>query len=152
MFGKKLPEYFRFESWILVLIVVVFLARLGLSLSGTPFSVNRWVSINIVLLVGLLYCSVAVHTRRFGSYSQLFGLLLMQGFLAHILIALGIVLGIVTGTDNAYTVPEVFGGANGRNVGHAAAHLIASVLFAGVAWLIGSAILFVTKKVARQDQ
>src|SRR6516164_500481 len=106
MFGKKLPEYFRFESWILVLIVVVFLARLGLSLSGTPFSVNRWVSINIVLLVGLLYCSVAVHTRRFGSYSQLFGLLLMQGFLAHILIALGIVLGIVTGTDNAYTVPE----------------------------------------------
>jgi hypothetical protein len=31
MFGKKVKEYLRFERWILILIVVVFALRLGLS-------------------------------------------------------------------------------------------------------------------------
>jgi len=34
MFGKKLGEYVRFERWILILIVVAFALRLGLSLAG----------------------------------------------------------------------------------------------------------------------
>ena len=34
MFGKKVKEYVRFEQWILILIVVVFALRLGLSLAG----------------------------------------------------------------------------------------------------------------------
>jgi hypothetical protein len=43
MFEKKLSEYVRFESWVLILIVVVFLARLGLSLRGSSFEQIRWV-------------------------------------------------------------------------------------------------------------
>ena len=64
MFGKKLSDYVRFESWILVLIVAAFLIRLGLSLNGSSFTQIRWVSINIVLLLGLIYCAIAVHIRR----------------------------------------------------------------------------------------
>ena len=46
MFGKKVEEYVRFERWILILIVVVFALRLGLSLAGvgeakTPINL-RW--------------------------------------------------------------------------------------------------------------
>src|SRR5262245_53335563 len=148
MFGKKFSEYVRFQRWILILIVIVWAARLAISLSGTPFATTRWVSINLVLLLGLVYCSVAVHTSHFGSYKQLLGLLFLQQMTAHFLIALGIVLAIATGTPNAYTAPEVFDGSDGANWLHVLAHGVAAFVVPLVAWLIGSIILFVTKKVA----
>jgi len=147
MFGKKISEYVQFERWILILIVVVFALRLGLSLAGTSFSLAKWVSINLVRLVGLIYCSVAVHTTGFGSYKQLFGLLFLQNVLAHILIACGIILGVITATDNIFTIPEVSGGNNGRTVIHAVIHLVAAVIVPIFFWLVGSVILFATKKV-----
>ena len=146
MFGKKLSDYVRFMRWILILVAVVFLIRLAISQSGTPFEQARWVSINIVLLLGLFYSSVAVHTSGFGSYKQLLGLLLVQNAFAHWLIAAGIIVGIISGTNNIYTIPEVTGGSDGRTWLHVFAHLIAGPLAALVAWLIGSGILFVTKK------
>ena len=147
MFGKKWSEYIRFERWILILIAVVWAVRLGLSLTGTSFSTVRWVSINIVLLGGLVYCSVAVHTSGFGSYKQLLALLFLQTAFAHLLIGVAIILGIVTGTTNAFTTPEVFGGNNGANWFHVLAHLIAAFILPLISWLIGSAILFATKKI-----
>ena len=73
MFGKKFSEYVQFERWILILVAAAFVIRLGLSLAGTSFVQTRWVSINIVLLIGVIFCSVAVHTTGFGSYKQLYG-------------------------------------------------------------------------------
>ena len=81
MFGKKVKEYVRFERWILILIVVVFALRLGLSLAGVPvggniaaldgnYKATEWVSINLVLLVGILYCAIAVQTTGFGTYKH----------------------------------------------------------------------------------
>jgi hypothetical protein len=146
MFGKKFSEYVRFERWILVLVAIAFVARLTISLAGTSFTETRWVSINLVLLAGLIYCAVAVHTTGFGSYKQLFGLMLVQNAFAHLLITFGIILGIVTGRENAFTVPEVSGGGNGATWLHAVAHLAAAILAAVVAWLIASVILFITKQ------
>src|SRR5262245_22639044 len=147
MFGKKFSEYIQFQKWILILIVVVFALRLGLSLAGMPVSQARWVSINLVLLVGLVYCSIAVQTRHFGSYRHLYGLLLVQTVLAHLLIALGIILAVLTGTQNIYTAPEFFGGGNGANFGHAALHVVAGFIAPIISWAIGSIILFITKRV-----
>jgi len=149
VFGKKLSEYIQFDRWILILIAVVFAIRLGMSLAGTSFTLTRWVSINIVLLLGLVYCSVAVHSSGFGSYKQLFGLLLVQWVPAHLLIASAIVLGIITGVDNAYTLTEVSGGGDGKTWLHVFAHTIVGFIRAAIAWLIGSVILFVTKKTTR---
>ena len=146
MFGKKFSEYIRFDLWILILIAVVWAARLGISMAGTPFATTRFVSINIVLLLGLIYCSVAVHTTGFGSYKQLFGLLLILNVVAHVLIATGIIIGMVTGTTNAFTTPEVSGGTNGATLFHALLHVIVSPIAALMAWLVGSVILAVTKK------
>jgi hypothetical protein len=149
VFGKKFQEYIQFQRWILILIAAVFVIRLGLSFAGMPMSQARWVSINLVLLVGLMYCSVAVHTRGFGSYKQLFGLLLVQTAFAHLLIAAGIILGIVSGTDNIYTVPEVFGGSNGRNWPHVLAHVLGAIVLPVFAWLVGSVILFLAKRLKK---
>src|ERR1700688_206156 len=147
MFEKKLADFIRFEKWILILIAAMWAVRLAVSLTGASFTVTRWFSINIVLLVGLIYCSIAVHTAGFGSYKQLLGLLFIQTAFAHLLIATGIAIGIVTGKDNAYTAPEVFGGSDGRTGVHIAAHLIAAVILPLITWLIGSVILFATKRV-----
>src|SRR5215813_5591423 len=146
MFGKKFSEYIQFERWILILVAAAFVIRLALPMAGTSIASTRWVSINIVLLIGLIYCSVAVYTRRFGGYKQLYGLLLIQTVFAHSLIALGIILGIITGTDNIYTAPEFFGGNSGRNWIHVLMHIIAAVVLPLIVWLIGSAILFATKR------
>src|SRR4029434_2854421 len=120
MFGKRFEDYVRFEWWILVLILAAFLVRLGLSLNGASFSQIRWISMNLVLLFGLIYCAVAVHVCKFGAYRQLFGLLLVQTVFSHTLIALAIVLSIVTGTPNVFTAPEVSGGADGAGWGDGA--------------------------------
>jgi hypothetical protein len=149
MFGKKLSEYVYFVRWILILVAVAFVIRLGISIAGTPFTETRWFSINLVLLVGLIYCSIAVHTSGFGSYKRLFGLLLVQNVFAHTFIALRIAIAIVTGKENAFTVPEVSGGGNGASWFHALIHLVVGFIVPVFAWIIGSAILFVTKKLSR---
>jgi hypothetical protein len=166
MFGKKVKEYVRFERWILILIVVVFALRLGLSLAGVskaeyPFITTtgiqtplpkgtEWVSINLVLLVGILYCAIAVQTRGFGTYKHLFPLLLIQTTIAHWLVGMGIILGIVTGHNNVFTAVEHCGvcGADGLSWGHAFGHIVITPpLVSLVSWLPASAILFVTRKV-----
>jgi hypothetical protein len=148
VFGKKLSEYIRFESWVLILIAVVWAVRLGISLAGTSFASTRWVSINIVSLLGLIWAAVAVQTSGFGSYKQLLGLYFFQAIVQHWLIALAILFAIVTGTQNVYTAPEVSGGGDGANWIHFVAHAVAAALVIPfVMWLFGSIILFVTKRV-----
>ena len=162
MFGKKVKEYVRFERWILILIVVVFALRLGLSLAGVSnggntrlrwygdYKATEWVSINLVLLVGILYCAIAVQTTGFGTYKHLFPLLLFQTTIAHWLIGMGIILGIVTGHNNIFTALEHCGvcGADGLKWGHAFGHIVViPPLVSLISWLPASAILFVTRKV-----
>jgi hypothetical protein len=146
MFGKSLSAYVRFQRWILILIVLAFAIRLGASLAGVPNEATKWISVNLALFVGLLYCSVAVHTRGFGSYKQLFGLLLVQTFVAEILIALAIVFGILTATDSIYTAPEYFGGNDGKTWVHVLLHLVGWIPGALFGWLFGSLILLVTRR------
>jgi len=77
---------------------VVFALRLGLSLAGvskaeypvmtrtgipTIPQATEWLSMNLVLLVGILYYAIAVQTRGFGTYKHLFPLLLFQATIAH---------------------------------------------------------------------
>lgn len=149
MFGKSVGQYLSFQKLFLVAIVVVFLVRLALSLAGTPNATTKWVSVTVVLLLGVFYYGVAVHTRGFGSYKQLYPLLLFQSLLGEGLVALAIVLGIVTGQDNIYTAPEYSGGGEGKTWLHVFAHLVvAAVILPLVSWAISSLVLLVTKKVA----
>ena len=63
-----------------------------------------------------------------------------------IALGLGIALGILTGTDNIYTAPEFFGGSSGRNWSHVLAHVFAVLIVPLIGWLVGSVILFITKR------
>ena len=114
MFGKTLTQYLGFQKVVLVLIVLAFLVRLTLSLAGTPNSVAKWISVTVLLLAGVLYYGVAVYTSGFGSYKQLYPLVLFQSVLGEGLVALAVALAIVTGRDNIYTRPSTAGAATAR--------------------------------------
>jgi hypothetical protein len=149
MFGKKLSDYLRFQGWVLALIVVLGFIRLALSLAGVPNATVKWFSITAAMLVGLVYYAVAVHTKGFGSYKQLYGLLLIQSIVTESIPIVAILLAMVTGQDNIYVAPEYSGGGDGKNWGHVLGHVfVGAIVLPLVGWLLGSAILFVTKRVA----
>ena len=55
-------------------------------------------------------------------------------------------MAVVTSVDNIYTAPEFFNKQNGRNLTDVFLHGVA-VLVPLISWAIGSAILFVTKRI-----
>jgi hypothetical protein len=149
MFGKTVNQYLSFQKVVLGLIVAAWLVRLALSLAGTPNATAKWISVTAVMLLGILFYGVAVHTRGFGSYKQLYPLVLFQSLLGEGLVALAIVLAIVTGRDNIYTAPEYSGGGDGKNWIHVVAHLVvAAIILPLISWAIASVVMLLTKKVA----
>lgn len=152
IFGKSLSDYVAFAKPFLWLIAIVGIARLGLSLAGVENATVKWLSISVVALVGLVYYSIRVHTSGFGSYKQLLALIVIQSVVAQAIIIAAIVLAIFTGQDNIFSAPEYSGGGDGKTWLHAGAHLVFGVIVGSLlGWLIGSVIMFVTKKVSPRD-
>lgn len=158
MFGKSLLQYFVFQRPVLMLIAAVWLVRLLASMAGLPVSGARFVSVTGVVLLGALYYGWAVARKNFGSFRQLYGLNLVQGLFSQTLVALAIVLGIVMGQDNIYTIPEFYPPSagndplglppDGKNLGHALAHVVVAgaIVIPLVGWLLGSLVLLATRR------
>ena len=163
MFGKSLSEYLAFQKPFLILIAVVWALRLVLSMAGVPVSGVQFLSVTGVLVVGAFYYGWAVGPKGFGSFKQLYGLNLVQGVFSQTLVALAIVLAIVIGQDNIYTIPEFYPPAqgigvlglplppDGKNFGHAIEHIVVAgaIGFPIIGWLLGSLVLLATRKAAR---
>jgi hypothetical protein len=152
IFGKTLSEYVSFEKGFLILVLVVGLARLGLSMAGVPTATVKFVSLSVLLLLGAIYYSVRVHTSGFGSYTQLLPVLALPVILANLIIISGIVLAIETGTDNIFSVPEFSGGVDGKTWSHVGGHAIVMVVGPLFLWGLGSLIMLVTKKLTGRGQ
>jgi len=153
IFGKRFSEYVSFSMPILVLIAVVGIARFGLSLAGTSNAIVKWLSITVVLLIGLVYSAVRVHTTGFGSYKQLLPALWVQAVLAEAIVVIGIVVAIGTGRDNIFSAPEYSGNADGKTWFHVFAHvMLGAIVGPLISWLVGCVLMFVTKKVVKKDE
>jgi hypothetical protein len=157
MFGKSLSQYVAFQQPVLMLIAAVWLVRLLASMAGMPVSGARFVSVTGVVLLGALYYGWAVGQKGFGSFKQLYGLNLVQGIFSQTLVALAIVLAIVTGQDNIYTIPEFYPPAagndpmgmppDGSSFAHAFAHIVVGVVVVPIiGWLLGSLVLLATRR------
>jgi len=68
---------------------------------------------------------------------------------AQLVIVPSIILAILTGHDNIYSIPENFFGNDGKSWLHVAGHIFIGGLTLGplMSWLFGSIIMFVTKRV-----
>lgn len=147
IFGKRLSEYIAFEKWFLILVLVVGLLRLELSILGVSNSADRYLSLTVLLLLGLVYYSIKVHTSGFGSYLQLLPVLALQWIVAQAVVIAGIAISIQTGKDNIYSAPEFSPGkVSGRTWAHALSHLVVMIVMPLIAWAIGSLLMFATKK------
>ena len=152
IFGKPLSEYVSFAKVILLLIVVVGVARLCLSLAGVENATVKWLSISVVTLVGLVYYSIRVHTSGFGSYKQLLALIVIQSIVAQTIIIAGILIAIFSHRDNIFSAPEYSGGGDGKTWLHVGAHVVFGVIAGSLLfWLVGSLIMFITKKLVSRD-
>jgi len=149
IFGKSIHEYVNFEKGFLILVVVVGLARLVLSMGGVANSVDRFLSLSVLLLLGMLFYSVRVYTSGFGSYLQLLPVLWLQWITAQSIIILGIVIAIAGGKDNIFSAPEFSPNhQSGRTLQHALAHVVVMIVVPVILWLVGCIIMFITKKIA----
>src|SRR5262245_65608077 len=118
IFRKPLSEYVAFSKVVLVLILVVGIVRLALSLGGVPTSTARWVSITGVIWIGVVYFSIRAQTSGFGTYKHLLPIYVLQALAAQAIIVPAIVMAIVTGQDNIYSVPENSFGNDGKTWFH----------------------------------
>jgi hypothetical protein len=149
IFGKTISEYIGFERGFLILVLVVGLTRLVLSLLGVANSVDKFLSITVLMLLGLLYYSVRVYTSGFGSYKQLLPVFVLQWLLAQSIVIAGIVIAISTSKDNIFSAPEYSPNkADGRTWAHAGSHMVVIVIGPLICWLLGSLIMFITKRIA----
>jgi small basic protein len=149
IFGKSLSDYVSFEKGFLILVLVVGIARLGLSLLGVPNATVKFLSLTVVFLLGLVYYSVRVYTSGFGSYKQLLPVFALPVILGNCIVITGIVISIVTTKDNIFSAPEYSPGkVDGKNWGHVGGHVVAMIVLPLIMWAIGSLIMFVTKKVS----
>jgi hypothetical protein len=149
IFGKRLSEYIAFCKVFLIFILIVGIVRLALSLGGVSTAIDKWFSITAVMWIGLLYYAVKVHTSGFGSYKQLLPICFLQSWAAQLVIVPSIILAIVTGRDNIYSLPEYAFGQDGKTWLHVIGHLVGGGIVGPlIGWLVGCVIMFVTKKVS----
>jgi hypothetical protein len=148
MFGKRVSHYLAFQWPLLVLTAAVGLARLGLSLAGTPDATVKWLSMNVLLWAGAVYYGVAVYPRGFGSYKQLLPLVTFQVAVLHAVAVTGILLSIA-GASNIFAAPEYSGPAAQNQWLHAAAHLTIGMVAATLLlWGVASLALWIAKRAA----
>jgi len=153
IFGKRLSKYVSVSKPFLGLILIVGIARLALSLGGVPNSTAKWLSITVVMWIGVLYYSIRVHTSGFGSYKQLLPICVLQLCVAQVVIVPSIVLTILTGKDNIFSAPEFSFGQDGKTWSHVAAHLLLGTTIGSlISWLAGCLILFATKKLVTKSK
>ena len=158
MFGKPLAYYLRLQTYALIAILGVFLIRLIMPALGVPDSAGKILSLTLIQLLALPYYALVAKREGLG-FRHLCAMGLIQGLFSQTLVALAIALGIATGQDNIYTIPEFYpaasqapGGpfpADGKNWMHAGAHIV----FAGllvlplIFWAISSICFAVARRV-----
>jgi hypothetical protein len=160
MFGRSLSEYLAFQRPVLILIGAVWALRLAFSMTGLPVSGVQFLSVTGVLVLGAVYYGWAVGRKRFGSFKHLYALNLVQGLFSQALVAAAIVLAMLLGRDNIFSIPEFYPPAQGIGVlglpmppdgkswGHALEHLLVAgaIGFPIIGWLLGSPVLLVTSR------
>jgi len=149
IFGKPLSDYVDFCKVFLILLPLVGVVRLALSLSGTPNSTARWFSMTVLAWIAIIYCSIRVHTRRFGTYKHLLVICALLNLSTQVISIAAIVLAILTDTNNIFSAPEFAFGGDGKTWLHAASHVFIGIPVGSlVGWLMGSLILAATRRVA----
>jgi hypothetical protein len=153
IFGKRLSDYAAFCRVFLILIAAIGISRLALSLGGAPNATAKWLSMTVVVWIGVIYYSIRIHTSGFGSYKQLLPIVALLNITAQVIAIVGIAIAMFTGNDNIFSAPEYAFGADGKTWLHLGAHVfIGTTIGSLLPWLIGCVFLAVTKRLSSSDR
>ncbi len=153
IFGKSLRDHLDFGAPVMIFVATVAVLRLGLSLAGASLEMVKYLSPTWAMILGILYFGVRVHTSGFGSFMQLLPLAVLTNVCSHWVAALAIVIGVIMGTDNVYTLPEFSGDADGKTAFHAVAHFVFGPLGFGLfGWAVSALVMLLTKLVKRPKE
>jgi hypothetical protein len=153
IFGKRLSDYAAFCRVFLILIAAIGIIRLALSLGGAPNATAKWLSMTVVVWIGVIYYSIRIHTSGFGSYKQLLPIVALLNITAQVIAIVGIAIAMFTGNDNIFSAPEYAFGADGKTWLHLGAHVfIGTTIGSLLPWLIGCVFLAVTKRLSSSDR
>ena len=157
MFGKPFAFYLARQRTPLLAITIMFFVRFALSVAGAPAVSGKVLSVTAVLLLALPYYALLAKREGLG-FRHLYAFCFIQGLFSQVLVALAIAVGILTGTDNMYTIPEFYPFSNGSNPSfpidgknwmHAGAHIVfAGAIFIPLGtWIVSSVLLFIARRV-----
>jgi hypothetical protein len=153
IFGKRLSDYAAFCRLFLILIAAIGISRLALSLGGVPNATAKWLSMTVVVWIGVIYYSIRIHTSGFGSYKQLLPIVALLNITAQVIAIIGIAIAMFTGNDNIFSAPEYAFGADGKTWLHLGAHVfIGTTIGSLLPWLIGCVFLAVTRRLSSSDR
>src|SRR5262245_13623684 len=122
IFGKPFAEYVRFCRVFLIVIAVTGVTRLVLSLAGAPNATVKWFSMTAIAWIAVLYFAIRVHTSGFGTYRHLLPIFAILNLTDQVIAITGILIAILTGTNNIFSAPEYAFGADGKTWFHLGAH------------------------------
>jgi len=149
VFGKEISEYVAFAKIVIGLVLIVGVLRLALSLGGVPNGTTKWLSMSAVVWLGVVWAGIRVVTSGFGSYKQLLPVVFFMNLAAQVVAIVAILIAIGTAKDNIFSAPEYAFGGDGKTWAHAAAHtFVGTTVGTFVYWLMGSLVMFITKRVA----
>jgi hypothetical protein len=145
IFGKPYSEYVRYQWPFLVGAAVIGLARLGLSLAGQPNDITKFLSMTVLLFIGIFYYALTVRRRGFGTYRHMLPMVFNQLMVAHIIAVIGIVLS-ANGYPNVFDAPEFRGPVEDPNAVTPIQHILGHLLFGSwmgalVGWLVGCLVM-----------
>ncbi len=122
-----LRDHIRLLLPIFGLVAGVWLLRWIMDAAGTPFFLTRLVSVTVASGVSVLLAVLLIYSRRFGSYPSVVVASFFINLWAEGLISAAILLTMVTGKANIYSIP-MYSGMEGH-FEHLRAHLTLGIAF-----------------------
>lgn len=104
--GRSLREHVYLLTPLFGLIAAVWVLRWSLYQIGLPLSLARWLSVTATVPICILLASLLIHFKRFGGYINAVVAAILLVLWSQLLIVAAILVSVVTGIENIYTLPE----------------------------------------------
>ena len=153
IFGKPFAEYVQFSKVFWILIAITGVTRLLLSLAGAPNTTVKWFSMTAIAWIAVFYFAIRAHTSGFGTYRHLLPIFAILNLTDQVIAIAGILIAIVTGTDNIFSAPEYAFGADGKTWFHLGAHVVVGTTVGTlIPWITACLIMFISTKLLRDGR
>ena len=140
-----LRDHFRLLAPLFGVIAAVWALRWIADIASAPPALVRGLSVSVAGAVAVLVAVILIHFKRFGGYTSVVVAAFLLVLWEEVLIVLAIVVTMVSGKENIYSIPEFGFGAT--HLHHILGHVTYGLGFEGItAAAMGCALLWVLRR------